>query len=457
MKMKFFHIITMGCQMNVYDSEQMERLLAAEGYRPAEHMDKADLIIVNTCTIREKPEHKVYSQLGRLVRLKRRNSRVILAVGGCVAQQEGQRMLRRAPHIDIVFGTSTISRLPSLVAKVEKEKIRIVSVEDGFPQAPRIIEPADFHCGRVTAFVTIMTGCDNYCTYCVVPYVRGREKSREPARILEEIRRLVKTGVREVTLLGQNVNSFGKINGQGMDFPALLNAVAKVDGLMRIRFTTSHPKDLSEGLIDAFSKVTKLTPHIHLPVQSGSDRILKKMNRGYTRDDYLHKVEALRKVCPDISITSDIIVGFPGETMEDFNQTMELVRIVAFDNLFAFKYSDRPEVPSSKFSHKVEEEEKKVRLARVLQRQSEMTVKKHKALEGTIQEVLVEGISKMGDNQVTGHTPCKRIVNFSGDSALIGQIVPIRIVEGFSHSLLGQLEKDGGGGSGKEGGILHAA
>jgi tRNA-2-methylthio-N6-dimethylallyladenosine synthase len=457
METKRFHIITMGCQMNAYDSEQMERLLVPLGYSPTSQPEKASLILLNTCSIRQKPEHKVYSHLGRLARFKRKRPGLIIAVGGCVAQQEGNRLLKRVPFVDIVFGTSAIGRLPGLVKLAEKHRSHIVDVEDVPTAEPREIKPITPREKRATAFVTIMSGCDNFCAYCVVPYVRGRELSRRPDRVLKEIEHLVETGVREVTLLGQNVNSYGKKNGHGVDFSGLLEKLDRVEGLKRIRFTTSHPKDLSDRLIGAFGKVAKLAPHIHLPVQCGSDRILKRMNRGYTKKAYLKKVEALRKVRPHIGITTDIIVGFPGERTRDFEDTLDLVRSVQFDNLFAFKYSDRPDVPSSRFSPKVDEEEKKVRLAEVLEIQSQITLGKYRSFVGTCQDVMVEGLSKRGDGQLTGHTPCNKIVNFVHDGVGMGHIVPVKIVEAFSHSLLGEVQESCEDRSRKKGGILHAA
>ena len=457
MKKKRFYIITMGCQMNAYDSEQMERLLSAMDYLPASRPEKADLILLNTCSIRQKPEHKVFSHLGRLAQMKQKHPGMIIGVGGCVAQQEKHRLLKRAPHVDIVFGTSAIGRLQTLVREVEKSRTQMVDVEGAPTSEPPVIKPLPTREKRATGFVTIMSGCDNFCAYCVVPYVRGREVSRKPDNILTEIKYLVASGVREVTLLGQNVNSYGRKNGHGSDFPALLEATDKVKGLKRIRFTTSHPKDLSERLVGAFARIEKLTPHIHLPVQCGSDRILKRMNRGYNKDLYLRKIDALRQVRPKIGITTDIIVGFPGETRQDFEKTLDLVKSVRFDNLFAFKYSDRPDVPSAKFSKKIDKMEKKERLAEVLEIQSKITLDKYKALVGTWQEVLVEGLSKKGDDQLTGHTPCNKIVNFVDDRVRIGQVAPVKIVEAFSHSLLGQPKERRGESPRKKGGLLHAA
>jgi tRNA-2-methylthio-N6-dimethylallyladenosine synthase len=457
MNTKCFYIITMGCQMNVYDSEQMERLLAPMGYVPATRPEAASIILLNTCAIREKPEHKVYSHLGRLARLKRKRPGLIIAVGGCVAQQQGKRLIKRAPHVDIVFGPSAVGRLPAMIKQVENRRSPVVDVDGAAVAEPAEIKPTLLHDKRATAFVTIMSGCDNFCSYCVVPYVRGREVSRQPAGILEEIKNLVETGVREVTLLGQNVNSYGKKNGHGVDFVQLLEKVNTVEGLRRIRFTTSHPKDLSERLIGAFARVEKLASHIHLPVQCGSDRILKRMNRGYTKSVYAKKVDALRAVRPDIGITSDIIVGFPGEQKKDFEETLDLVASVRFDNLFAFKYSDRQGVPASTYRGKVDEQEKCERLAAVLETQSRITRDKYRSLIGSYQKVLVEGLSKKGDGQLTGHTPCNKIVNFLDDRADMGYMVPVKIVEAFSHSLLGECKGCRQERVPKKEGELHAA
>ncbi|NVM57986.1 MAG: tRNA (N6-isopentenyl adenosine(37)-C2)-methylthiotransferase MiaB [Desulfobacterales bacterium] len=456
MEQKRLHIVTMGCQMNVYDSEQMERLLAPMNYRPSADAEKADLVLLNTCSIREKAEHKVYSFLGRLARVKRSNPDLIIGVGGCVAQQEGYRLLERAPHVDIVFGTFALRRLPALVRQVTEQRRQLVDVGGMGPEELSYIKPWGPQGERATAFVTIMTGCDNFCTYCVVPYVRGREVSRKPEIVLEEIQHLVQNGIREVTLLGQNVNAYGLKNGHGCDFPALLAAVNNIEGLKRIRFTTSHPKDLSDKLISAFARLDKLAPHIHLPVQSGSNRILRRMNRGYTRDKYLGRVEKLRKARPDIAITSDIIVGFPGEKTIDFEDTLNLVESVAFDNLYTFKYSDRPNAPASRFSNKVPEDINNERFVMLVELQTKITLEKDRSLLGTIQEVLVEGLSKKNDDQVTGRTPCNKIVNFSDSSTRVGKLVPVKVVEAFSHSLLGDPVKWRRQYSGKKGGILHA-
>jgi len=461
MKQKRVYIVTMGCQMNVYDSEQMLRHLTSLNYRPTSQLKSADLIIVNTCSIREKAEHKVYSFLGRLTRMKRLKPNLMISVAGCVAQQEGYRLIKRAPHVDIVLGTFAVGRLPSLITQAEAQGRPVVDIGPRRDSEPLCIPEPVPKIERATAFVTIMQGCDNFCTYCVVPYVRGREVSRAPEEILREIRLLVESGVVEVTLIGQNVNAYGKKNGHGCDFPTLLGHVNEIQSLRRIRFTTSHPRDLSDELIEAFGRLDKLVPHIHLPVQSGSDSVLNRMNRGYSRDFYLKNVEKLRRVRPDISITSDIIVGFPGEKTVDFENTLDLVREVGFDSLFMFKYSDRPNVPAVKFSKKVPDVVIGDRFTTLFGLQSGFTLRKNKTLTGTIQEVLVDGYSKRTPYQLMGRTPCNRVVNFPDDGERVtgvGQILSVEIVKAFSHSLLGQrvagAEEEG---VGENGGMSHAA
>ncbi|MCG6895300.1 MAG: tRNA (N6-isopentenyl adenosine(37)-C2)-methylthiotransferase MiaB [Desulfobacteraceae bacterium] len=457
MRKKTVYIHTIGCQMNVYDTERMFGVLSGLGYVPAESEDRADVIIVNTCAIRAKAEQKVFSYIGRLAPLKRSRPNLIIAVGGCVAQQEGGAILRRMPMVDLVFGTHAVGRLADRLREVQKQRRRIVDIE----QHSRI-EDSDFGTAPVadsagiSRFVTIMHGCDNYCTYCVVPYVRGRESSRRPERILDEIRGLVAIGAREVTLLGQNVNSYGCKEGL-CSFPELLHRVAAIDGLERIRFTTSHPKDLSQDLIDAFRKLDKLCNHIHLPVQSGSDRILRKMNRGYTLETVLDRIGRLRKVCPDIAVTTDFIVGFPGETDSDFEQTLNLMESVSFDGAFAFAYSDRPKAPARRFGGKISESVKQHRLSLLLKRQDMITARKNAALVGSRQSILVEGLSpkhRVVDippgAQWMGRTPGNKIVHFlaaasggNGDGPRPGRAVQVRIDKAFSHSLWGTMIPDG--------------
>jgi tRNA-2-methylthio-N6-dimethylallyladenosine synthase len=453
MKYKKLYINTIGCQMNVYDSDRIVRVLTPIGYRLTNTLEAADLVIVNTCAIRAKAEQKAFSFVGRLAKMKRRNPDLLIGVGGCVAQQEGDAILSRMPHVDLVFGTHAIPRLPHIVKKVTSGRTRVVDVAASEGSDEIDLTGGFRNDGQVSRFVTIMQGCDNYCTYCVVPYVRGAEMSRHPDRILAEIEMLVRGGVREVTLLGQNVNSYGLKEGLP-SFAALLEQVNAVEGLCRIRFTTSNPKDLSEDLMDAFGKLDKLCPHIHLPVQSGSDRVLKRMNRKYTRQLYLDRIEHLRRIRPDIAVTSDFIVGFPGESPADFEDTLSLVETVAFDSIFAFMYSDRDIAPASRFKTKIDENEKKDRLQKLLTSQEGITLTKNRMLVGTRQEIMVEGgstrpgLAESPDEgpQWSGRTPGNKIVNFSpgGDadrtpSPRVGEMVEVCIEKAFSHSLRGGL------------------
>lgn len=443
--------------MNVYDSEKMAGMLYHDNYLIADAPGEADLIIVNTCAIREKAVQKVYSFLGRLKSLKKKRPGLKLIVAGCVAQQQGSALIERFPHIDIVMGTHAVNQLPEMLQALEKHPRSIVATEMG----KEIIETgfrgeAVNLKNAVSGFVTIMRGCDNYCTYCVVPYVRGREISRRPESIISEIKRLVQSGIREITLLGQNVNSYG-VKEKMTTFPDLLRMVDGIENLSRIRFVTSHPKDLSRELIASFGKLNKLCNHIHLPVQSGSNRILKKMNRKYTREVYIEKIEMLRSVSPDIAITSDFIVGFPGETDEDFEDTLGLINSVQFDSVFAFEYSDRPEAPASRFSNKIQAEIKHERLQQLFKLQREITRASHQRLIGCTSSVLVDGLSKnqlkksafSSDVELTGRTSENRIVNFNSlpdcridIESLKGQTVEVDIVEAFANSLWGVLKEN---------------
>ena len=457
MKTKYLYINSIGCQMNVYDADQIVKRLKSLKYIITDIPERADLIIVHTCAIREKAEQKTFSFLGRLSGMKKKNPNLIIGVGGCVAQQEGKSILERVPHVDLVFGTHAIPRIPDLIKQIEQKRFRVVDIEmsDTTESVDSLILPIENQ--KASVFITIMQGCENYCTYCVVPYVRGRETSRNPKDIIKEIKAHVKSGIREVTLLGQNVNSYGTKEG-GISFPELLRRVNDIEDLLRIRFTTSHPKDLSDELALCFKELPKLCNHIHLPVQSGSSKILKKMNRKYTREAYLGKIEKLRKFCPDIAITSDFIVGFPGETEADFNETLDLIKKVEFDGVFAFKYSDRPNVPASGFSGKLSEYEKSERLQNLLTVQEQFTVQKNKALSGSIQPVLIEGLSKKQKNidranvsanlQWAGRTTTNKIVNFYMElpdfddknftyQNYMGKIINVKIEKACSHSLYG--------------------
>ncbi|MCP4747858.1 MAG: tRNA (N6-isopentenyl adenosine(37)-C2)-methylthiotransferase MiaB [Desulfobacteraceae bacterium] len=458
MKNKYLYINTMGCQMNVYDSSQIQNHLAPLGYKPTKELSQADLIIVNTCTIRAKAEQKAFSFLGRLAPLKKANPQLIVAMGGCVAQQEGKRVLSRMPYVDLVFGTQAIARLPKLIRRIANERCRLVDTELSLELKPEDIIAGPFPKSDTSAFITIMRGCDNYCTYCVVPYVRGRESSRRPEDIVTEIRQLTDKAVREVTLLGQNVNSYGQKEGL-CTFDQLLERINDIDALERIRFTTCHPKDLSRPLMESFNRLGKLCQHIHLPVQSGSDAILKRMNRHYTRQQYLDKIVQLRQTCPDIAISSDIIAGFPGETEADFLETVSLIKEVGFDGLFAFIYSDRPNAPSVRFDGKISEQVKKQRLQTVLKIQEQVSRQKNEALVGTMQQILIDGPSRsdgVKDNsnmaipggtglQWCGRTKSNKIVHFktqidldSGNQILTGSLMDIMIEKALPHSLWGR-------------------
>jgi len=459
--------------MNVYDSEQITERLRLIGYIPVPNIESADLVIVNTCTIREKAEQKAFSFLGRLAKIKRKRPGLMVGVCGCIAQQEGRHIIERMPHVDFVLGPQAIERLTAAVTKLEKYAGRIVDVamsEEIHASTDALVPAKNL---GVSRFVTIMQGCDNYCTYCVVPYVRGREMSRDPEKIINEIKSLVSNGVREITLLGQNVNSYG--HKQNLcDFATLLQRVNGIDDLLRIRFTTSHPKDLSDALIAAFRSVDKLCRHIHLPVQSGSNDILAKMNRRYTREAYLEMVSRLREACPDIAITSDIIVGFPGESRHAFTQTRDLIETIEFDSLFAFNYSDRPNTPAGRFKNKVAETEKNERLQEVLGLQANITQKIHARMKASIQDILVEGTSKKQDRdsrnrttdgiQWTGRTSGNKIVNFIQDQGLctetdiqVGKMIPVKIERAFPHSLWGRVVAGGSGHSLAKGKQSYAA
>ncbi len=422
---KFAYIETFGCQMNERDSEIMGQLLSDDDFAPTEDIYQADVIIVNTCSIRAKAEQKAYSLLGRLKRMKQKNPSLVVAVAGCVAQQDGKKLLKRMPFVDLVIGPQNIYNLPGLIKNLPEKtgKNGNIKVWDRLSPAFEIppFLPAVDKGSPFKRFVTIMQGCNNYCTYCVVPYTRGREISRKFEDIVHEIEHLANSGIREVTLLGQNVNSYGRDRSgkQHHTFPDLLQAVAGIDGIKRIRFTTSHPKDLSEELMRCFAELDKLCPHFHLPVQSGSNKILKKMNRKYTVESYLDKVRKLKEYRPDIALTTDIIVGFPGETDKDFGATMELLDTVRFHGAFSFKYSDRPHAKSSSLIEKVPEEEKSVRLNQLQARQEEITQERHREYIGSIMEVMVEGESKSAAGQWSGRTTTNHIVNFDSPAILI--------------------------------------
>jgi len=438
--MKKLYLQTYGCQMNQYDSERIAQILGRMDYERTEHIETADLILLNTCSVRDKAEQKVYSALGRWKELKDRREGVIIGVGGCVAQQEGANLLRRIPHVDLVFGTHNIQKLPQMLEQVRRSQSR--PVEIAFYRDPSYMDDPE---GRTRvegakAFVTIMQGCNKVCSFCIVPHVRGREVSRPSAKILVEIEALARQGVKEVMLLGQNVNSYGKTSPGELSFAELLGRVNDVAGLQRIRFTTSHPQDLSPELIEAFATLDKLCEHLHLPVQSGSDSVLTRMRRGYTRDEYLTRIDRLRQRCPDVALSTDIIVGFPGETDAEFADTLEMLRQLEYDEIFSFMYSPRTQTVSAKiYDDDVVDEIKKDRLQEVLRLQKEISLKRNRQSIGNVEEVLVDGRSRLKNGQVMGRTRTNRIVNLTGEETLVGSLLPVRIIGATANSLIGEV------------------
>ena len=437
---KKLYIQTYGCQMNQYDSERIAQVMSRVGYLQTDRIDAADLILLNSCSVRDKAEQKVYSALGSWKEFKDYRDGVIIGVGGCVAQQEGENLLKRVPHLDLVFGTHNIQKLPEMVAQVETSRAR--PLEISFYRDPAYMESDD---GRpqvqgVKAFVTIMQGCNKVCSFCIVPHVRGREVSRPSGKVIAEIESLVAQGVIEVMLLGQNVNSYGKLTHGEISFARLLGRVDAIEGLKRIRFTTSHPQDLSPELIEAFATLNNLCEHLHLPVQSGSDTVLGRMRRGYTRQQYLDRIQRLRQRCPEVALSTDIIVGFPGETDEEFAATLELLERVGYDEIYSFMYSPRPQTVSAKiYEDDVSGHVKKERLTKVQKFQREISLAKNRRRIGAIEEILVDGSSKLKNGQIMGRTRNNRIVNVTGSENVVGQLLPIRITGATANSLLGEV------------------
>ncbi len=434
---RHYYMATMGCQMNEYDSDHVAQLLQAEDFAPTKDPRKADLILINTCTVRDKAEQKAYSILGRMIGLKRRTPRLLIGMMGCMAQQKGLLLLERFPGLDFVVGTKEIEAVPGVIETLIRQGSRVVAADLSKPSLFPDSRPGYFS-GRVRSFVTIMEGCDNFCTYCIVPYVRGREVSRPRRDVIKEVRELVKQGVKEVTLLGQNVNSYRSAEAEKNGFSSLLAELNNIEGLLRIRFTTSHPKDLSDDLIRCFEDLAKLCPHIHLPLQAGSNSVLNSMKRGYSMERYLEVVEKLRRAKPDIAITSDIMVGFPGETERDFELTLDIVKRIEFDNIYSFKYSDREGTLASAMEPKVPLRERAERLDALQQLQKGITLKKHRKLLGQCVEVLVEGKSKKR-NGYTGRTGSNKVVNFNSKLELSGKLAQLRITNAYPNSLSGQL------------------
>lgn len=436
---KAFYLETFGCQMNVVDSEQIAALLNGLGYSQVGSAEDADLVLLNTCSVRDKAERKVYGHLGRFKPIKDKRPDMIIGVGGCVAQQEGEKMLEKVSYLDLVFGTHNIHRLPELIQDVEQNRQRGCATTFEDRDTRLNLFPERTFQESVTRFVTVMQGCDNFCSYCIVPHVRGREISRSSADIITEVKGLVAQGVREITLLGQNVNSYNLKSDEDVSFPQLLKLINDIDGLQRLRFATSHPKDLTAELINCFGSLDKLCKHIHLPFQSGSDRILKLMNRGYTVADYLGKVERLKQVCPDIRLTTDIIVGFPGENETDFQATLDLVEQVRYADAFTFLYSPRVETAAAKMADDQSAVQKQQRFDRLLDMQQQISSEIWATDSEQVLSVLVEGESRQGEGQMFGRTTWNRIVNFQGSTDLIGKTVTVKITKVFRNSHIGEL------------------
>ncbi len=446
---KKLYIKTFGCQMNEYDSAKIADLLhATQGMEQTDNPNDADMILFNTCSVREKAQEKVFHDLGRVRSLKRANPNLIIGVGGCVASQEGTTIVKRAPYVDVVFGPQTLHRLPQLI---EARKITGQSqVDITFPEIekfdhlPESLIHRKGRTGRVSAFISIMEGCSKYCSFCVVPYTRGEEVSRPLSDVLVEVTRLADQGIKEVTLLGQNVNAYRGIMEDGAecdvaDLALLLSYINEIPGIERIRYTTSHPREFTVRLIETYEKLPKLVSHVHLPVQSGSDRILAAMKRGYTTLEYKSIVRKLRAVRPDISLTSDFIIGFPGETEADFEATMRLIEEVSFDDSFSFIYSPRPGTPAAELSDNTPYEIKQERLHRIQERIQYHAQAVSQRMIGTTQHVLVEGLSKKNSSELCGRTDNNRMVNFAGDGDAIGHFIDVEITAALSHSLRGKI------------------
>ncbi|KAA1189972.1 tRNA (N6-isopentenyl adenosine(37)-C2)-methylthiotransferase MiaB [Pseudohalioglobus sediminis] len=442
---KKLYIKTHGCQMNEYDSARMRDLLQeSHDLVPTEDPEEADVLLLNTCSIREKAQEKVFHQLGRWKRLKQLNPDLIIGVGGCVASQEGEEIGKRAPYVDLVFGPQTLHRLPEMMAQRDAQTGPggTLVVDVSFPEIEKFDRLPEPRVEGPTAFVSIMEGCSKYCTFCVVPYTRGEEVSRPLDDVIAEVAHLAAGGVKEVNLLGQNVNAYRgeSHDGEIVDFAELLHYVARVPGIRRIRYTTSHPVEFSDALIEAYAEIPQLVDHLHLPVQSGSDKILAAMKRGHTALEYKSKIRRLRKIRPDISISSDFIIGFPGETEKDFADTMKLIEDIGFDVSFSFVYSARPGTPAAELPDATPEETKKQRLQILQGRINQQAQAISRRMVGSTQEILVTGVSKKDPGQLQGRTENNRAVNFAcSDHSLIGQFVEVEIAEALPNSLRGQL------------------
>ena len=433
-------IKTFGCQMNEYDSDKMADVLNQfEGYEKTDNPEDAAVILFNTCSIREKAQEKVFSDLGRVRHLKLKNPNLIIGVGGCVASQEGATIIKRAPYVDLVFGPQTLHRIPELMQ--QRRSSGKPQMDISFPEIEKFDNLPEAKVNGIAAYVSIMEGCSKYCSYCVVPYTRGEEVSRPFEDVLTEVSNLCRQGVKEIHLLGQNVNAYRGImsDGEIADFAMLLEFVHEVPGLERIRYTTSHPNEMSQRIIDCYGKLPKLVSHLHLPAQSGSDRVLAAMKRGYTSLEYKSVIRKIRALRPDISFSSDFIVGFPGETAEEFEKTMKLIEDVFFDVSFSFIFSPRPGTPAADIHDDTPNAIKLERLQRLQKRILEMAAELSKKMIGSIQKVLVEGVSKTDPNTLTGRTENYKVVNFSGNPRLIHQLIEVKIISGGAYSLMGEV------------------
>ncbi len=434
-----FHISTFGCQMNEHDTEKIIWVLEKIGYQQTNNRNEADIIIFNTCAVRKTAEDRAFGQLGELQDLKRKNPDLIIAVCGCLMQKEEIRdyFLSKHKHIDIVFGTNNIHKLPQLIDRHLRTGDKVIDVIEDTREISDNIDSNRKYSYK--AFVDIMYGCNNFCSYCIVPYTRGRERSRSVKSIINEVENLAQTGCKEITLLGQNVNSYGKTLEEKTTFSQLLALLNKIEGIERIRFMTSHPKDFSDELIEAYKSLDKLCNHLHLPVQSGSNRILKLMNRNYTKEQYLERIYKLREEIPDIAITTDIIVGFPGETEEDFEETLDLIKKAKFDSAFTFLYSIREGTNAAKMTNQIPDEIKHDRFQRLLDVLYPIGLESNKRLIKTVQKVLVEEISKNDENILSGRTECNKLVHFKGSRDIIGQIVDVEITNVKTFTLEGRM------------------
>lgn len=436
-----YHLMVYGCQMNEADSEVLAGMLEREGYVRASSLEEADLVLMITCAVREHAEQRIYGKLGELARLKRRKPHLILGIAGCMPQQErvAHKLRQRFPEIDLIFGTHNLHEFPELLERARESQKTVLDI---WPEPGEVVENLPHRrTSSFKAWVNVTFGCNNFCSYCIVPYVRGRERSRRPEDIMQEVKDLVQQGYKEITLLGQNVNSYGRDLDLNYDFADLVTDIDRNTGIFRLRFMTSHPRDMSDKLIEAIAAGRSICEHIHLPLQAGSNEVLRRMNRGYTREQYLALVERIKTAIPDCSITTDLIVGFPGETEEDFQQTLAVVRQVEYDSAFTFAYSPREGTPAARLAGQVPEEIKKDRLYRLIEVVNEVALKRNKALEGSVKEILVEGPSKKEPQVLSGRTRTNKLVHFRGNCRP-GDLIQVRITEGRTFLLWGQPQQE---------------